>query len=181
MGEEKELHSESKYFMLLGILAASVIYQAGLKPPGGVWQDGKEHVAGSPVMHDNARTRYEAFFYINSTSFVASIIVIILLLLKLLLKNQRKGMAWLSWSLNTMSITIVLDLLALLVAYAVGSARSLKATGYVFMLVFVVLAYVVIHATVTHFIRNGFGRENTAPTAPDPESNEEPVNGANGH
>ncbi|KAJ1292444.1 hypothetical protein BS78_02G391600 [Paspalum vaginatum] len=72
-----------KYLMLLGILAASVTYQTGLKPPGGLWQDddpNNGHVAGDPVLHDINKRRYLAFFYSNSTSFVASIVVIVLLL-----------------------------------------------------------------------------------------------------
>ncbi|TVU18320.1 hypothetical protein EJB05_34410, partial [Eragrostis curvula] len=121
--EEKKLHSKRKYLMLLGILGASVTYQAGLKPPGGVWQaNSLGHVAGNPVMHDNGRNWFLAFFYINSTSFMASVVVIILLLLESLQMDNL-------WSMKAMNTTIVLDLLGLLVAYAVGSNRSWKTTG----------------------------------------------------
>uniref|UniRef100_A0ACD5VKZ9 Uncharacterized protein n=1 Tax=Avena sativa TaxID=4498 RepID=A0ACD5VKZ9_AVESA len=134
----KKKHAKRKYLMLLGILVASVTYQAGLSPPGGTWQsDGGGHSAGDPIMHDNTRPRYLAFFYSNSTSFVASIVVIVLLLPQW--RNNEE------WSLKVMNATIFLDLLALLGAYAAGSSRGWKATMYVFMLIGAVLVFVAIH------------------------------------
>ncbi|XP_037462192.1 uncharacterized protein LOC119333379 [Triticum dicoccoides] len=134
----KEKHVMRKYLMLLGILVASVTYQAGLDPPGGAWQhSGNGYDAGNPIMHDNQRHRYLAFFYSNSTSFVSSIVVIIILLLEW--KDEKK------WSLKVMNTTIVLDLLALLVAYAAGSSRGWKTSMYVVALVTAVLVYVAIH------------------------------------
>ncbi|TVU25859.1 hypothetical protein EJB05_28372, partial [Eragrostis curvula] len=133
--------------------AKKAVHSDQASKPGGVWQHDdnlKGQVAGNPVMHDNARTRYQAFFYINSTSFVASIIVIILLLLKPL--HMTKLL-----SLKAMNTTIMLDLVGLLAAYAIGSARSWKATGYVFVLVFMVLAYIVVHVGLARIIRNAFG------------------------
>jgi hypothetical protein len=133
-GEDKKKkkqpgHEERKYLMLLGILVASVTYEAGLAPPGGMWQhnDDMGHVAGNSVMHDNGTARYLSFFYINSTSFVASIIVTILLLLEFLKKQvgssprRRSSSMWeLIRPMNTM--IVLADLLGLLVAYAVGPA-----------------------------------------------------------
>ncbi|CAL5093828.1 unnamed protein product [Urochloa decumbens] len=114
---EMKLRAKRKYLMLLGILAASITYQAGLAPPGAFWQDdGRWHAAGDPVMHDNRRVRYLAFFYSNSTSFVASVVVIVFLLPPSLDKM------WLRWWLGVMNTTIVLDLLGLLIAYAAGSS-----------------------------------------------------------
>ncbi|XBH99124.1 hypothetical protein VPH35_128537 [Triticum aestivum] len=136
--ERKTKQAKRKYLMLLGILVASVTYQAGLDPPGGAWQhSGSGYDAGNPIMHDNQRHRYLAFFYSNSTSFVASIVVIIILLLEW--KDGKR------WSLKVMNTTIVLDLLALLVAYAAGSSRGWKTSVYVVGLVIAVLAYVAVH------------------------------------
>jgi hypothetical protein len=54
----KRVHAKRKYLMLLGILVASVTYQAGLEPPGGAWQSSSGgYEAGNPVMHDNRRPR----------------------------------------------------------------------------------------------------------------------------
>ncbi|KAM3189133.1 hypothetical protein ACQJBY_067830 [Aegilops geniculata] len=138
--DKKTTYAKQKYLMLLGILVASVTYQAGLDPPGGAWQHSSEwYDAGNPVMHDNRRPRYLAFFYSNSTSFVASIVVIIILLLEWKDKKKR------SLTLRVLSTTIVLDLLALLVAYAAGSSRGWKTSVYVVALIIAVLAYIAIH------------------------------------
>uniref|UniRef100_I1Q786 PGG domain-containing protein n=1 Tax=Oryza glaberrima TaxID=4538 RepID=I1Q786_ORYGL len=136
--DESRKHSKRKYFMLLGVLAASVTYQAGLNPPGGVWQgnsNGRE--AGNPVMHDNKRYRYLIFFYSNSASFVASIVVIILLLKEKLLRED--------WLFKVMNITIVLNLLGLLLAYMAGSRMRLESSGYFIAFVIAALGIAAIH------------------------------------
>ncbi|CAL4895505.1 unnamed protein product [Urochloa decumbens] len=108
-----------KYLMLLGVLVASITYQAGLDPPGGMWQHGSDgHDAGNPVMHDSRRTQYLAFFCSNSTSFGASVISIIVLLFQWFHKDERGS----RFQRRLMHTIIELDLLALLVAYATGSS-----------------------------------------------------------
>jgi NADH:ubiquinone oxidoreductase subunit 3 (subunit A) len=170
--EEKKNHAKRKYLMLVAILVASVTYQAGLSPPGGAWQsDNGWYSAGNPIMHDNRRPRYLAFFYSNSTSFVASIVVIILLLPQRLNKE--------GW-FKVMNMTIFLDLLALLAAYAAGSNRGVKTSMYVVALTAAVLAYVTIHimlafscphsAVIPQHVMGGQG------DAPQPQ---EQVNGGN--
>ncbi|WVZ54186.1 hypothetical protein U9M48_005024, partial [Paspalum notatum var. saurae] len=141
--KEKRIHAKRKYLMLLGILVASVTYQAGLEPPGGAWQvSGEWYEASNPVMHDNRRLRYLAFFYSNSTSFMASIVVILLLLVP---KERFQDDVWRRRWLVVMNTTVVLDLLGLLGAYAAGSIRSWKTSAYVVMLVIGVLAYMAFH------------------------------------
>ncbi|VAI85281.1 hypothetical protein VPH35_128539 [Triticum aestivum] len=157
-GEGKEKHVMRKYLMLLGILVASVTYQAGLDPPGGAWQhSGNGYDAGNPIMHDSQRHRFLAFFYSNSTSFVASIVVIIILLLQR--KDEEK------WSLRVMNTTIVLDLLALLGAYATGSSRGWKTSVYVIALVIAVLAYVATHMMLAILCSHSSQEEGSSGTA----------------
>jgi hypothetical protein len=129
--ENKREHANRKDLMVLGILVASVTYQAGLEPPGGAWQSSSVgYEAVNPVMHDNRRPRYLAFFYSNSTSFMASIVVILLLLIpleKLIgTGNKERRKKW----LVVMNTTIVLDLLGLLGAYAAGSSRRWNTSVY---------------------------------------------------
>uniref|UniRef100_A0ACD6AN84 Uncharacterized protein n=1 Tax=Avena sativa TaxID=4498 RepID=A0ACD6AN84_AVESA len=147
--------SRRKYLMLLAILAASVTYQAGLKPPGGVSEDGD--AAGNPVLRASDPARYQAFFYCNSTSFVASVVVIVLLLQESL--QDRRGL--LIYAMNT---AIVLDLLGLLGAYAAGSSRQWDTSGYVIALAAAVFAYVAVHLVVWLVSgRRGRGRVSSSP------------------
>jgi hypothetical protein len=108
-GEMQEAGEKNmrEYLMLLGVLAASVTYQTGLKPPGGLWQDNRDsHSAGSSILHYINKRRYHAFFYSNSTSFMASVVVIILLLPETLHKYRLP-----LWPMHT---AILLDMLGLL-------------------------------------------------------------------
>jgi hypothetical protein len=152
-------HSNRKNMMLLGILVASVTYQAGLDPPGGIWQStGDGHDAGNPVMRDNRRRRYFAFFYCNSASFVASIVVVILLLPRSLQKKSQ----WLRW----MNATIVLDLLGLLVAYAAGSCWEWRTSVYVLAPFIAVLVYVVIRVMIPNPVHPNPRQEIQPPSQP---------------
>ena len=133
-----------EYLMLLGVLAASVTYQSGLKPPGGLWQDSNYgHSSGNPILHDVNKGRYYAFFYSNSTSFMASIVVVILLLPWTLHKHQLP-----LWPMHT---AILLDMLGLLGAYAAGSTRDWETSKNVIYLVIPVLAYIAAYAAVSLF------------------------------
>jgi hypothetical protein len=112
------------YLMLVGILGASVTYLTGLKPPGGMWRDdGNGHsAAGYPVLYDTNKTRYNAFFYSNSVSFTASIAIIASLLWRMMSgRNSSKSPRIHLWPIHT---AMVLDMFALLGAYAAGSARK---------------------------------------------------------
>nr|CAB3467851.1 unnamed protein product [Digitaria exilis] len=142
-----------KYLVMLGILAASVTYSGGLNRPGGGWQsDGDRqqwHEAGDPVLHDNRRGWYNAFFYCNSASFVASVVVIVLLLLE----EPDNPESSLTKAIN---MTIMLDLLGLLVAYGAGSGRDWAAIGSVVAIATAVLgSYIAVYAALSSLRRQG--------------------------
>uniref|UniRef100_A0ACD5WJZ1 Uncharacterized protein n=1 Tax=Avena sativa TaxID=4498 RepID=A0ACD5WJZ1_AVESA len=153
---ENEKLLRRKYLMLLGILGASVTYQAGLAPPGGTFGDddtasssspspspSPSAVAGNPVLLDSNASRYEAFFYCNATSFVASVVVVMLLLQRTVERNQPGAPLW------AMQTAVVLDLLGLLGAYTAGSCRDWETSAYVIAMVGVVLIFITLHVLLS--------------------------------
>lgn len=143
--EEKKEASMPMYLMLLGILAASVTYLTGLKPPGGLWKnDDSGHSAGSPILYDIDKRRYNAFFYSNSTSFMASIIVIAFLLPRMVCQKTDLVCQKTDFPLWPMHTAMLLDMLALLGAYAAGSAREWETSRNVILMLFPMLFFVVI-------------------------------------
>uniref|UniRef100_A0ACD5V8G8 Uncharacterized protein n=1 Tax=Avena sativa TaxID=4498 RepID=A0ACD5V8G8_AVESA len=140
--EKSREHKWRKDLMLIGTLAITVTYQAGLLPPGGAWPDDRDnHFAGDPILHDTNLTRYKAFFYCNATAFIASMVMVILLLNNTISKYKR--------SLLAMKTAMVLVLLGLLGAYAAGSCRKLRTSAYIFALVIAVFIYIVIHVLLS--------------------------------
>ncbi|EEC80431.1 hypothetical protein OsI_22612 [Oryza sativa Indica Group] len=135
-----------EYLLLLSSVVAIATYSAGLAPPGGVRQKdaggGGQYKAGDPTLQDiasagggAAHARYLAFYYCNATAFAASLVVNLLLLV--LEEASTVGLAMLR-------TVMVLDVLALMAAYAAGSCRDLPSTIYVSTLVVALSAYLAI-------------------------------------
>uniref|UniRef100_J3N5Y6 PGG domain-containing protein n=1 Tax=Oryza brachyantha TaxID=4533 RepID=J3N5Y6_ORYBR len=129
--EEWKLEKRRKLLLLVAILAASLTYEAGMNPPGGFWQEGKSGHVGDPVLNDNYRRRYLAFFFCNATAFVASLAIIMLLVNRKLSAGGIRSYA--------LRVCVILDLVGLMGAFAAGSCRNVKTSIYVFVLVFAVL------------------------------------------
>ncbi|XP_047044516.1 uncharacterized protein LOC124648869 [Lolium rigidum] len=128
---ERQRRRASSLVQLLAGLAVSVTYQAGMYPPGGVWQDG--HKAGDPILLTTNPTRYKAFFYCNSVAFVASLLAILL--------GQKSYLS----EHHALQATMILDLLSLVVAYAIGSCRDQISSMYAVGIAGAAVVYVVVH------------------------------------
>uniref|UniRef100_A0A453RDB6 PGG domain-containing protein n=1 Tax=Aegilops tauschii subsp. strangulata TaxID=200361 RepID=A0A453RDB6_AEGTS len=132
---EKKEKKRQKYLMLLSVLAASIAYQAGLNPPGGFWPDDTPkngYKAGNPVLKDINSWRYMVFYVFNSISFMSSIAVVMLLLSK----SVRQKVP-----LQALHFIMILDLLALMTAYAAGSCRKFRTSIFILVVVCCVLVY----------------------------------------
>ncbi|VAI73104.1 unnamed protein product [Triticum turgidum subsp. durum] len=166
--EEKKVKKRHKYLMLLAILAASIAYQAGLNPPGGFWSDDEGHVPGNPVLRDINHRRYKIFFWFNSFAFMASIVVIMLLLSK----SIRKAVP-----LGILHLIMILDMLALMTAFAAGSCRKLRTSVYVYALVggvvVILLLLIIVTSAIAKCRKPREGNGINSPRRP------EPVSGAN--
>ncbi|TVU11491.1 hypothetical protein EJB05_45079, partial [Eragrostis curvula] len=142
---EKNVRKRHKYLMFIATLAASVTYQAGLNPPGGLWSDDdKGHLDGDPILHDINHRRYMTFFCFNAISFMISIIVIMLLLSKSV--RKKDGL------LEVLLWITVIDLLSLITAFAAGSCRKLSTSFYIFLLVAGVVIYLVLFIVLSRAI-----------------------------
>uniref|UniRef100_A0A0D9WPF4 PGG domain-containing protein n=1 Tax=Leersia perrieri TaxID=77586 RepID=A0A0D9WPF4_9ORYZ len=134
--------------LLLATLAATITFQAALDPPGGYWQDDNGgHQAGDPILLTTNPRRYKAFFYCNSTAFVASLLAIILVQNKSLLKR------------HALEAAMILDLFGLMGAYAAGSCRDVSTSIYVMAIAGAVLVYVVIHVVFFTLDHKGHGED----------------------
>uniref|UniRef100_A0A0E0LAL0 PGG domain-containing protein n=1 Tax=Oryza punctata TaxID=4537 RepID=A0A0E0LAL0_ORYPU len=134
--QEKKERKRKKYLMLLAVLAASIAYQAGLNPPGGFWPDDSGHKAGNPILHDVNHRRYRTFFCFNAFSFMSSIVVIMLLLSRTIREKDVH--------LEVLYLIMILDLLALMTAFAAGSCRKFRTSVYVYGLVICVVIYLLL-------------------------------------
>uniref|UniRef100_A0A453RCZ5 PGG domain-containing protein n=1 Tax=Aegilops tauschii subsp. strangulata TaxID=200361 RepID=A0A453RCZ5_AEGTS len=138
---EKHLKKTRTCMLLLAILAVSLAYQSGLNPPGGFWSRSKDHhSAADRILEDTHHRRFIAFFYLNAIAFVASIVMITLLLNKMVSNKVTKRRA--------LPITMIVVLLSLTGAFAVGNCREAKKTIFISALVCSVLAYVLIHVLI---------------------------------
>uniref|UniRef100_A0A453RD98 PGG domain-containing protein n=1 Tax=Aegilops tauschii subsp. strangulata TaxID=200361 RepID=A0A453RD98_AEGTS len=131
-----KLDNRREMLLLLAILAATLTYQAGLTPPGGFWSadDKFGHHAGFPVLLDNYPRRYNAFFYCNAASFMASVTLIVLLVNPTLYKPGIRCYA--------LYVCMVMGMFGLMGAYAAGSSRHVRTSIYVLTLVAAVFAFV---------------------------------------
>ncbi|TKW21023.1 hypothetical protein SEVIR_4G189200v4 [Setaria viridis] len=139
----KELERKRNLLLTLSILAATVTYQAGINPPGGVWSDDKDVSGkpGNPILQDNHRRRYDVFYYSNSVSFVSSVAIIILLVNKESCEHGIKSYA--------LRVCLVVGLIGLLIAYAAGSCRNRKQSIFVTVIAVAVLISLVIQVLLS--------------------------------
>ncbi|XVF34588.1 hypothetical protein REPUB_Repub18cG0071500 [Reevesia pubescens] len=93
------LERKRSALMVVASLLATMAFQAGVNPPGGIWQDNfegdsksKPHKAGSWIMADTHPIQYKYFLIYNSGGFMASLSIILLLLSGLPLK--RRFVVW---------------------------------------------------------------------------------------
>lgn len=117
-------------------------YQAGLNPPGGFWPDDRDgHKGGDPILLAKHATRYRVFFYCNSTALAASLVVIFMVQRNCLSKRTTYD----KLRLHALQAVMILDLIALIGAYAAGCCRDTSTSIYIIALAGGVLVYVVFH------------------------------------
>ncbi|CAA6673737.1 unnamed protein product [Spirodela intermedia] len=113
--QEEWLREMRGSLMVVAVLVASVTYTAGLNPPGPFFR-GQGHFAGDPVLRDKNYNRFATFLAGNTVAFAQSLVIIIMLVFRSTFRDHL-------W-LYLLRVYVVVDVSALVVAYAVGSTRE---------------------------------------------------------
>lgn len=87
--DPKWLAKKRNALIIVAVLLATMAFQAGVAPPGGVWQDNNGHTGGEAVMAYNYPRLYKYFLRSNTVGFVASLSTILLLISELPFNKKR--------------------------------------------------------------------------------------------
>jgi hypothetical protein len=138
--KKQTITSKREIQLVLAVFAATDAYVAGLNPPGGFWRSTEEghHTAGDPVLQRLHPTRYKAFFFFNTTAFVASLLAVMLIVSFHKLQKQLEERFSLRVRRLALYGPIVIALVGLGGAYISGSCRDSKHTTYIVLLLVLV-------------------------------------------
>lgn len=91
--------------MVVSSLFATMAFQVGVNPPGGVWQeDSEEHLAGKAILAYKFRKSYSCFMYFNTVGFL----LCLALILWLLMATGHRPRRALGWILPVMSLLAIM-------------------------------------------------------------------------
>ncbi|XP_042502342.1 ankyrin repeat-containing protein BDA1-like [Macadamia integrifolia] len=102
--KEDWVRKKRNSLMVVASLIATMAFQSGINPPGGLWQDTtQEHTAGTSIMATNNSGDYNILLVSNTMGFIASLSVVFLLISGLPLK--RKFFVWVLMVIMWIAIT----------------------------------------------------------------------------
>ncbi|KAH6761357.1 hypothetical protein C2S51_018306 [Perilla frutescens var. frutescens] len=159
------LEETKSTLMIVAILIATMAFQVGVNPPGGVWQDDNifdsqgnrvpdPHYAGFSVLARNYPVAYDRFYIANATSFVASLSIILLLISGLPLR--RRFFMWILMVITWIAITAIAICYAITVGAVTPDANVMKGKEPIlWVIVIVIYGWLILMALllIAHTIR----------------------------
>ncbi|KAI7993283.1 Ankyrin repeat-containing protein [Camellia lanceoleosa] len=103
VGQSEWLAKKKETIMLVATLIATIAFQAGMSPPGGVWQDNSDGHSGEVRMAYNYPHSYPYFIRASTVGFVSSLSTILLLVSGLPFK--RRIFMWILVAIMWLTIT----------------------------------------------------------------------------
>ncbi|KAJ4708970.1 Ankyrin repeat family protein [Melia azedarach] len=108
--QDEWLKKKRSTLMVVASLTATMAFQVGVNPPGGLWQDtvkggDSPHTAGYSIFADNFPDSYCRFLIYNTTGFVASLSIILLLVSGL--PFRRRIFMWILMVIMWVAITAI--------------------------------------------------------------------------
>ncbi|GFY80532.1 hypothetical protein Acr_01g0003410 [Actinidia rufa] len=108
--QDHQLNRKYESLMVVATLIAAMAFQAGLSPPGGLWQEDKVdpvtqevHEAGKSILADRWPVLYKWFCVSNTVSFIASLSIIFLLVSGL--PTKKRVVLWILTTAMWVTIT----------------------------------------------------------------------------
>ncbi|XP_058193240.1 ankyrin repeat-containing protein At2g01680-like [Rhododendron vialii] len=108
-----EIAQKRNGILVAAALMATLGFQAGMAPPGGVWQEDKDgHQSGKAVMASNYPILYSFFLCFNILGFISSLATLVLMITNMPFKAGR----YTRWTFISMSTTIT----SIAIAYSIS-------------------------------------------------------------
>ncbi|XP_062022816.1 ankyrin repeat-containing protein BDA1-like [Rosa rugosa] len=103
-GQVERISKRRDALMVVASLIATMAFQSGLNPPGGLWQDDSpDHQAGQAIMAFKYPTQYSYYLSINTIGFIASLSIILLLITRF--PFHHRFFMWLLTAIMNLAIT----------------------------------------------------------------------------
>ncbi|KAG5563879.1 hypothetical protein RHGRI_000160 [Rhododendron griersonianum] len=128
--------------MVVSSLLATMAFQVGVNPPGGVWQeDSEEHLAGKAILAYKYRKSYSCFMCFNTVGFLLSLFLISLLIVSAVPAPRSR---W-GWILPITSVmTIMTTAFAYTYSVIVVSPKHMAAEIMIILVSVIVWAYLML-------------------------------------
>ncbi|XP_058215545.1 ankyrin repeat-containing protein BDA1-like [Rhododendron vialii] len=105
--EPKWLSKRRDTFMVVTSLIATMAFQVGVNPPGGVWQDSSAgHIAGKAVLADTNPSAYYKIMVANTLGFLLSLSTI--LLISFTLPEPQRAYRWTQASITWLTFMLLI-------------------------------------------------------------------------